>query len=307
MDERDGERKKGRKLFRALLTGLVAGVLGVFAGGMALSVRAADQWPDKPGQKRVYDQAEILSETEEETLAESLQMLREKSGMDAVLVTTNNTGGKSSEQYADDFYDEFGFGVGKDKSGVLYLMDMDNRELVISACGEMLRILTDKRINEMLDAAVNDMADGDYAGCGQRLIENTWHWSKVGIESGQYNIDRETGEISFYKPRKSIRWYEALLSAAVSAVCAGSVCMKVKQDYAMEKERGKISGYYLSYRAGAGFYFHNQNDVLVNSNITRQMIPRTSHRTTSHVRSSGRSTTHRSSSGRRHGGGGRRF
>ena len=53
----------------------------------------------------VYDKAGVLSSEEEEQLNMELKEAREKTGMDFVVVTTNNTGGRSAESYADDFYD----------------------------------------------------------------------------------------------------------------------------------------------------------------------------------------------------------
>ena len=41
--------------------------------------------------------------------------------MDAVIVTSNNLNGKSQQDYADDYFDYNGYGVGKEKSGLLSL------------------------------------------------------------------------------------------------------------------------------------------------------------------------------------------
>lgn len=300
MKRKDGVRK--RRTFRIWVVCFLAGLL---LGIIRIPVRAAN---DSFGQ-RVYDQADLFSEEEEARLEEKIQMLQEKTGMDAVLVTVKDAQGKSSEEYADDFYDENGFGTGEEGSGLLYLMDMDNRELYISTCGEMVWILTDERVEAMLEAGIARMGRGDYVGCAQKLFSDTERWYDKGVAGGQYQVDRDTGEIRHYpgKTHRSIRWYEALLAVAVSAFCGWSVCAKVRREYAMEQERGRAFGYYMAYRANAGFRFRNRQDTLTSSHIARQVIPRTSHRSSGGYSSSGRSTTHRSSSGRSHGGGGRKF
>lgn len=259
--------------------------------------------------KRVCDQARLFSEAEEESLESELCAMWEETGMDVVLVTTEDAEGKTAEQYADDFYDENGFGADEDKGGILYLIDMDNRELYISTFSEAVRLLTDERIDRMLDRGISRLGAGDFAGCAKQLLEDTREYYRQGIEHNQYNQDRDTGAVDYYKekPKRSIRWYEALLALAVSAFCAGSVCGKVRRDYRMEKEQKMASGYYLSYRADAAFRFRDQRDELRDSHVTRQMIPRATPVRSTGGGSSGRSTTHTSGSGRVHGGGGRKF
>lgn len=293
--------KEDRRVF--VLGCFLLAILFTMAGTVSpIAAQAAEQ--------RVYDQADLFSEEEEEELEQNIQELREAMEMDAVLVTTEDAEGKTSEQYADDFYDEYGFGEGEDFSGVLYLIDMDNRELHISSCGEMIRVLTDERIDDMLDSGLSYMEDQDYAGCARQWIEDTEFWYEEGIVSGQYNVDRDTGEVSRYQEeyKRSIDWYEVLLAFGVSAFCGISVCGKVKRDYAMKQERKQAANYYMAYRADACFRFRDQSDVMTNSHITRQRIPRnTSSGHSGSLGHSGRSTTHRSSSGRSHGGGGRKF
>lgn len=263
---------------------------------------------DTKTDQRVYDKAGLFSEEEIQELEEEIKSLRETMNMDVALVTTSDAHGRTSERYADDFYDEMKLGMGEEDSGLLYLMDMDNRELYISTCGQMIRFLTDERVEDMLDNGIGYMGDGDYMGCARQLMQDTLRWYEKGIVKGQYNVDRDTGEISYYKGghKRSIRWYEALLAAAVSGFCAGSVCLKVKNEYAMKEERKQASNYYMAYRADACFRFRDQRDVMKNSHVLRQVIPRTTHTGPGGSGHSGRSTTH-SIGGRSHGGGGRKF
>ena len=74
----------------------------------------------------VFDEANLLLEDEEESLNLKANNLSDKYNMDIVIVTTNDTMGKSSRDFADDYFDYGGFGVGEDYSGILFLIDMDN-------------------------------------------------------------------------------------------------------------------------------------------------------------------------------------
>ena len=98
----------------------------------------------------VYDFAELLEN--EEALEAEIAELRERWTIDVVIVTTDDAHGKSSMEYADDFFDYNGFGYDKPMGdGVLFLIDMDNRQIWISTCGKAIIYFTDSRIDEALD------------------------------------------------------------------------------------------------------------------------------------------------------------
>lgn len=277
-------------------------VLAWMICGGSLAVLAQEQ--------RVFDEAGLFSGEEVSALEEQIAEVRDQANMDLVIVTTDDALGKGAREYADDFYDEGGFGVGRELSGILFLIDMDNREICISTAGAMQRFFTDDRIDSMLDHAYELVARGDYAGAAGQAVEDASGWYRKGIPGGQYLYDEDTGRISRYR---SIRWYELLMALGVAAFCAAGVCMNVKREYAMKQERRQAAGFCQAYRADAQFAFREKNDVLVNSYVTQQIIPRSSGRSGSGGGSlggrsgGGRSTVHRSSSGRSHGGGSRRF
>lgn len=266
-------------------------------------------------EQRLFDDGELIPEEEREILNESIHDVKTKIGMDVVVVTAYNDGRRSAREYADDYYDNGGFGTGKNSSGVLYLIYMDapgrqGGECWISTEGGMIRILTDSRIERMLDNVTEPLRSENYSESVEIFLQETEYYVDRGIETGQYIYDTETGEISVYK---SIRWYEALFAVFISAVAAGSFSMGVKYRYGMKaSDRGAVNGL-LAYRAEAKFSFDTMEDRLVNTYVTSVPVPKVSShssgggRSSGGSRSSGRSSTHRSSSGRRHGGGGRRF
>ena len=87
-------------------------------------------------EKKVYDDGELLTDAEEERLQELLVETAKRTEQDLIVVTIRDNGGKEAGDYADDFYDEHGFGYEKDNgSGVLFLIDMDARDFYISTAG----------------------------------------------------------------------------------------------------------------------------------------------------------------------------
>ena len=261
--------------------------------------------------RRLFDEADLITSEEAGKLEELIARCRKKTGMDVAVVTAYNDGSHTASEYADDFYDQNGLGTGRKASGVLFLIYMDRPgsyggEGYVSTTGNMIRILTDQRIEQIQDDVAYSLKTRDYAGAAAEFLKDVEYYVDRGIQRGQYNYDTETGEISIYR---SIRWYEGVFAFLVSAGVAGSVCMGVKRRYCMEPTGRERANSLLAYRADAKFAFGDAGDNLIRKFVTSAPIPRPSqnHSSGGSGRSSGRSSTHRSSSGRSHGGGGRRF
>lgn len=295
---------KGIMICLLICTFLVMGSMAVWA----------DQTGAVSGQPRVFDQAGLFSETEIIQLEEKIAQCRKSTKMDVVIVSAYADGERSAEEYADDYYDYGGFGVGKKASGVLLLYYMDGPgqpggECYISTTGTMINMLTDERIESILDDVYGDLGNRDFAGATEHFLEDVKAYVKEGVESGQYTYDRDTGEIVRYH---SIRLYEVAIAMVIAGILAGSVCMDIKKRYAMKQSSREVSNSLQAYRADCAFHFSVAGDKMVNKYVRSVPIPRNTSsgsggRGHSGSSSAGRSTIHTSSSGSSHGGGGRRF
>lgn len=295
---------KGIMICLLICTFLVMGSMAVWA----------DQTGAVSGQPRVFDQAGLFSETEIIQLEEKIAQCRKSTKMDVVIVSAYADGERSAEEYADDYYDYGGFGVGKKASGVLLLYYMDGPgqpggECYISTTGTMINMLTDERIESILDDVYGDLGNRDFAGATEHFLEDVKVYVKEGVESGQYTYDRDTGEIVRYH---SIRLYEVAIAMVIAGILAGSVCLDIKKRYAMKQSSREVSNSLQAYRADCAFHFSVAGDKMVNKYVRSVPIPRNTSsgsggRGHSGSSSAGRSTIHTSSSGRSHGGGGRRF
>lgn len=295
---------KGIMICLLICTFLVMGSMAVWA----------DQTGAVSGQPRVFDQAGLFSETEIIQLEEKIAQCRKSTKMDVVIVSAYADGERSAEEYADDYYDYGGFGVGKKASGVLLLYYMDGPgqpggECYISTTGTMINMLTDERIESILDDVYGDLGNRDFAGATEHFLEDVKAYVKEGVESGQYTYDRDTGEIVRYH---SIRLYEVAIAMVIAGILAGSVCLDIKKRYAMKQSSREVSNSLQAYRADCAFHFSVAGDKMVNKYVRSVPIPRNTSsgsggRGHSGSSSAGRSTIHTSSSGRSHGGGGRRF
>ena len=291
------------------MTGLLICVF-LIMGSMAVW---ADQTGAVSGQTRVFDQAGLFSETEKIQLEEEIAQCRKNTKMDVVVVSAY-ADDRTAEEYADDYYDYGGFGVGKKASGVLLLYYMDGPgqpggECYISTTGTMINMLTDERIESILDDVYGGLGNRDFAGATEHFLEDVKAYVKEGVESGQYTYDRDTGEIVRYH---SIRLYEVAIAMVIAGISAGSVCLDIKKRYAMKQSSREVSNSLQAYRADCAFHFSVAGDKMVNKYVRSVPIPRNTSsgsggRGHSGSSSAGRSTIHTSSSGSSHGGGGRRF
>lgn len=242
----------------------------------------------------VVDQAGLFSAAEASYLAGQAQRTGEAYGLELVIVTTDDAEGKSARDYADDFYDQNGYGTGADKSGILFLLDLDNREAYISTVGSGIRYLTDQRIEDVLDAVfASGLADGDYVAASQAFLAATEDFLAQGIPSDQYMVE-EQGPNTLTAP-------EGLAGLAISGVSGLAFALVNKKRY-----KGNPRPSFFDYHRNSLVSMGVVADDLVNSRVTSRPLPRPQS-TGGPGSGSGRSTVHRSGGGSFHGGGGRKF
>lgn len=303
-------RKRVLRAARLIAFAVALMTLGGWFGGSSCAAPVKEKSRENQEQ-RLFDEAQLIPEGEIESITEGILHARKKTGMDVVIVTAYNDGVRSAEEYADDYYDYGGFGTGKNHSGVLYLLYMDapgqrGGECWISTTGEMIRILTDQRIDRMMNNVAGSLRTEEYGKSVEIFLNDIEYYVDKGIQSGQYIYDRDTGEISYYK---SIRWHEGVVALLVPAFIASSVCLGIKNRYAMKVSERDIANGLLAYRSESNFRFEGLEDRFINKYVTSVPIQRVSSHSSGRGggQSSRRSSTHRSSSGRSHGGGGRKF
>lgn len=249
------------------------------------------------GTTGVEDGADILTDSEEEEILGQLQDLTDETGYDFFAVTTDDAGGLSSEEYADDYYLDHS----DQDDGAVFLIDMDNRYYYISTSGIMIRYITDSRLDTILDDAQEEMQDGEYASAFETMIGDTADYIRQGIPSGQYNIDRDTGEISPYHSPNSVNMVELII-----ALVAGIATALIFAGTTIARYGMKSGTYHYDYRKNSKVNLSRREDLFVNRLVTRRHIDREPHGGGGGGGGGHSSTTH-SSGGHSFGGGGRGF
>ncbi|MFV0528843.1 MAG: TPM domain-containing protein [Lachnospiraceae bacterium] len=218
---------------------------------------------------RVYDYAGVLSETEIQNLESTIAEVEQKKGFDIVIVTTNeNT--QTPMVYADDFYDYNGFS----KDGILFLLDLDNRQQWISTSGSCITQYPTSALDKILDKTTGYARDGSYTKVFETFVKEV----------------HKRGDVLY-------ALVPTALSLGISAVLAAAAFLILLGLHKSAEPSLRI----VSSAESSGFAIKHHQASLLSKNTTSRIIPRDT------GSSSGGGGTHTGGSGTSHGGSGRGF
>jgi uncharacterized protein len=80
------------------------------------------------GLDRIVDNAGLLSVSEKNDLINLINTIAAAYNFDLVIVTETSIGNKSPMEYADDFFDYNGYGLGSNRDGCIFLRVMGSRD-----------------------------------------------------------------------------------------------------------------------------------------------------------------------------------
>lgn len=110
----------------------------------------------------VVDNAELLTASEEAALEERIEEIRNFYNYDVAILTVTSLDGKDVLTYADEYYDDNGYGVGSDKDGMIFVIGMDEREFATSTCGSGIYFFSDYTLDNIHDNIVSYLSNAEY-------------------------------------------------------------------------------------------------------------------------------------------------
>ena len=224
--------------------------------------------PAQASGERLVDEAQLLTEYEQLQLEAALDSASDQYGVDIVIVTTYGLDGKSTMDYADDFFDYGGYGF----DGVLLLVDMEGRQWWISTSGSCMKSISNSAVARIGDAFEGDLSAGDYAGAFDTFVSQCEYYLEYGDEAGE--------------PSAASRFFVCLLVGFVIGLIAVLV-MKAQ----LKSVRRKNASAYLK---EGSLHLTQAYELFLYRNVRRTEKPTNN-------------GSHSGSSGRSHGGGGGRF
>lgn len=251
---------------------------------LATSVLAEES--SKVSKDYVVDNADLLTQTEENELSEKLQDISDELQFDVVVVTTNSTGSKTATEYADDYFDYNGYGRGSNNDGALFLVDMGDRKWAISTSGYGIEAIVDSALDDMEEEIVPYLKSGDYDGAFNEFADLT------------YDIvnDAKNGKSYSNSTTSTIKNHKNIGTNLIVAFSIGAgISLIIILVYRSKLKPVKFQKEAKEYIVPGSFNLRRSDDVFLYFNITKVPIPKNND-------SDDSGSFHSSSSGSSHGG-----
>lgn len=237
---------------------------------------------------RLYDLADILTDSEETALLEKLDEVSLRQKMDVVILTVNDIEDyDSAADYADYIYDSCNYGYGQNQDGILLLISMENHDWAISTGGYGITAFTDAGLDYIESQIKDDLSDGNYAEAFDTyvtLCDTFIEQARTGTPYDKNNLPR--------KPL-SIIWIP--ISIGIGIILALIIVGTMKDELKTVRAQAAADNYLKK----------DSLDVTESSDLfLYHTVERTERKEDSN--SSG-SSTHTSSSGNTHGGSSGKF
>lgn len=176
-------------------------VAETYVGGVEDFLRAAgDCFPQiqetpqliapKPEERLLYDEADLLTDSEEAALMGKLAAVSTGYEAQIVVVTIASMDGGNIDTYVDYVYDSMGFGYGENYDGVLLLVCLDPREYRILSNGFAGVAIDPDDISKISDEIVGDLSDGDYAGAFNQFADECAYYLDGHINGFPFNAGK---------------------------------------------------------------------------------------------------------------------
>lgn len=246
----------------------------------AFPIRAAEYQVEDTSQK-IYDYAGLLSESEITDLESYADEISEKYKADFVVVTIEDNNRSSAQDFADRFFDDNYFGQKDGKKeygkgdGMVFLIDMQNRDFALSTCGLLYKAMGDKDVEEFLDAVTAPMRDGNYYQACRTALEEAGDQAK-----------------SYRSSRIIIPIVAALVLAAIITAITLGIMVSFSKKSLPATEAGK-------YIVPGSLKISRKDERMTGTHTSVTPLPKDT--------GGGGGGSHKSSSGVTHGGGSRGF
>lgn len=259
------------------------------AAFILLALSCAAHAADAPRPPRLYDAASLVPSDRASALEQKLDEISAKYGIDVAVVTVESLGRATSQAFADDTFDELGYGMGGDDSGIMLLVSTEERDWAISTHAKAIRAFTDAGQGYIMERVLPLMSDDEFADAFDKFADLCGEFLERAANGEPYDSDD--------LPKDPF----LLVHSAVFALVCGLIISGLR----VSMNRGELKSVRpqesaADYTRQGSMKLTEKSDVFLFSNVSMMPIPKKSS-------SGGGSSTHTSSSGRTHGGSSGKF
>ena len=137
---------------------------------------------------RVVDNAGLLSAQEKQYLTEIADNIASEYNFDVVIVTERNIGDASPENFADDFFDYNGYGLGGDRDGILFLQVIESRDFSFSTSGRGIRLINNAAFDKLEADTVKHLRANNPFEAYNAFLQNCENFLILEANGRRYNV-----------------------------------------------------------------------------------------------------------------------
>lgn len=234
----------------------------------------------------VVDEANLLTDKEEEFLYNTMKEISEKQKCSVSVVTVNGLEGKSVQDFADDYYDYNGYGYGNKRDGIMLLISMEDRDYYMTPHGFGVTAFTDYGIDYIGNKLKTSLSDGNYYKAFEIFANQCDDFITQARNGEPYD--------SANKPHASLGVKWIFISIMAGLIIAIMIVAYMWSKLKTVRRQPAASNYVKK----GSMQVTERNDFFLYSTINKVAKPKNENNG---------SSTHVSSSGETHGGGGGKF
>jgi len=234
-------------------------------------------------QERIIDKAGLLTSDDKAKLTAIIAQAASTYNFDLVIVTEKNIGSSTPMNYADDFFDKNGYGLGENRDGALFLLVTESRDYYFSTAGRGINLLNSSAYNKLESGVVKMLKENNFYGAFQSFLFDWENFLALNADGRSYNF--------FYQ------WN--ILLVAIAWIIALAIGFIIVQIWKAGMNTALPQTQAAAYVVPGSLSFKEKKDSFLYSTVTK--IKR---QTESAASGKG---GHISSSGMRHGGGGGKY
>lgn len=173
----------------------------------------------------VYDEAGLLSESEENRLEEKISSISEEYKIQITVITREELNYSSIESLANNFFDNRELGYGDTDDGVLLIMTMDTRDYYILCSGKGAEAISPNDRENIADEIVPDLSDGEYYNAFSAFADECEYYFEGELNG--YPFDFKTNIITALI-------IGIIIGVVVALILKSQLKSRRKQNYAQE-------------------------------------------------------------------------
>ena len=231
---------------------------------------------------RIVDKAGLLGGTEKAELEEMAELIASSYNFDLVIVTEKTIGGAEPADYADDFFDNNGYGSGEDRDGSLLLQVTGSRDYAFSHSGRGIKIMNSSAEDRLEADVVSFLGKNDPAGAYRAFIAAWEEFLVLDAKGRSYNFFHE--------------WNTPLVVAAW--IIAFIIGFLIVQSWKMKMNTALPQTQAAAYVVPGSLSFTRQSDRFLYSTVTKTKKQKPPSSSSGGIRTSSSGRSHSGRSGK---------